>query len=186
MPVKKTTVAAPKNANSDGHRKTSANSTRTYTIADYRLEHPRFTLRQVRVGDNVRYEIKGDLSAPVPPIRESKYLTQQQHIEIYRWMLLNRKMEQTLENLYKQGKVDEAIVSYRQAIKIDPKYAKAHSNLGHALRNKGQLDKAIACYRKTVALDPGHFQAYHNLGTISARKQTPAQDKQTAASPRRI
>ncbi|HEX8816012.1 MAG TPA: thiamine pyrophosphate-dependent dehydrogenase E1 component subunit alpha [Terriglobales bacterium] len=83
----------------------SAVSQRTYTILDYRLEKPSFTLRQIREGDGVRYEVKGDLSAPVPPIRESKYLTKEQHIEIYRWMLLNRRMETALENLYKQGKV---------------------------------------------------------------------------------
>src|SRR5581483_1559191 len=53
----------------------------------------------------VRYEVRGDLSAPPPPIRDSKYLTREQCIEIYRWMLLNRRMEQALENLYKQGKV---------------------------------------------------------------------------------
>jgi TPP-dependent pyruvate/acetoin dehydrogenase alpha subunit len=78
---------------------------RTYTIPDYRLEKPCFNIRQVRKDGEVRYEVFGDLSKPVPPIRESKYLTRQQHLEIYRWMLLNRKLEQTLENLYKQGKV---------------------------------------------------------------------------------
>ena len=83
---------------------TSANQ-RTYTIPDYRLEKPSFTVRQVRKDDEVSYEVTGDLNAPVPPIRESKYLNRQQHIEIYRWMLLNRKMETALENLYKQGKV---------------------------------------------------------------------------------
>ena len=67
---------------------------RTYTIFDYRLEKPSFTVRQVRKDDAVRYEILGDFSAPVPPIRESKYLTRKQHIEIYRWMLLNRKLEE--------------------------------------------------------------------------------------------
>jgi pyruvate dehydrogenase E1 component alpha subunit/2-oxoisovalerate dehydrogenase E1 component alpha subunit len=41
----------------------------------------------------------------VPPIRDSKYLNKQQCIEIYRYMLANRKMEVALENLYKQGKV---------------------------------------------------------------------------------
>ncbi len=78
---------------------------RTYTIPDYRLEKPTFTLRQVRKGDAVSYELAGDVKAPVPPIRESKYLNRKQCIEIYRWMLLNRKMETALENLYKQGKV---------------------------------------------------------------------------------
>src|ERR1700758_431974 len=83
----------------------SPSSQRTYTILDYRLERPRIEVRQVRDGDMVRYEVSGDLSAPVPPIRESKYLGKQQCVEIYRWMLLNRKMEAALENLYKQGKV---------------------------------------------------------------------------------
>ena len=80
---------------------------RTYELPDHRLEKPDFTVRQVRngKGDEVHYEISGDLSAPVPPIRDSKYLTKPQCIEIYRWMVLNRKMETALENLYKQGKV---------------------------------------------------------------------------------
>ena len=80
-------------------------SQRTYTIRDYRLEKSSFAVCHSRKGDEICYDIEGNLSAPVPPIRESKYLTKQQCIEIYRWMLLNRKMEQALENLYKQGKV---------------------------------------------------------------------------------
>src|SRR5690348_9300071 len=78
---------------------------RRYSIPDYRLERFDCIVRQVASDDGVRYEIIGDLSAPVPPIRESKYLKPQHCVEIYRWMLLNRKMEQALENLYKQGKV---------------------------------------------------------------------------------
>src|SRR5690348_2012312 len=78
---------------------------RTYDIPDYRLEKPSFTVRQTRKGEECCYEVSGDLNAPVPPIRDSEYLNQRQCIEIYRWMLLNRKMEQALENLYKQGKV---------------------------------------------------------------------------------
>ena len=80
-------------------------SQRSYNIPDYRLEKPSFSISQIRKGDEVRYEVSGDLSAPVPPIRESKYLDKKQSLEIYRWMLLNRKMETALENLYKQGKV---------------------------------------------------------------------------------
>jgi TPP-dependent pyruvate/acetoin dehydrogenase alpha subunit len=78
---------------------------RSSTISDYRLERPDFVVRQVRRGEEMGYEVEGNLNTPVPPIHDSKYLSRQQHIEIYRWMLLNRKMEQALENLYKQGKV---------------------------------------------------------------------------------
>jgi len=75
----------------------SGGDLRTYTIRDYRLEKPSFTLRQVRSGDEVRYEVEsGDLPRPAPPIRESEYLRREQCIDIYRWMLLNRRMETAL------------------------------------------------------------------------------------------
>ncbi|HVH89301.1 MAG TPA: thiamine pyrophosphate-dependent dehydrogenase E1 component subunit alpha, partial [Terriglobales bacterium] len=57
------------------------------------------------VNGQCRYKVEGDLSAEAPPLRESKYLNREQSIEIYRYMLLNRKMEQALENLFKQQKV---------------------------------------------------------------------------------
>jgi TPP-dependent pyruvate/acetoin dehydrogenase alpha subunit len=92
---------------SNGSKRTKATlpQQRTYEVPDYRLEKPVFSVRQLRKGDECCYEVTGDLGAPVPPIRDSKYLSREQLIEIYRWMVLNRKMEQALENLYKQGKV---------------------------------------------------------------------------------
>ena len=101
----------PRNGTSRRTAKPAANSElRTYSIPDYRLEHPHFTVRQIvekddHSHDRVRYVVEGDLDLPVPPIRDSKYLDKKQAIEIYRYMLLNRKMEVALENLYKQGKV---------------------------------------------------------------------------------
>jgi TPP-dependent pyruvate/acetoin dehydrogenase alpha subunit len=80
-------------------------SLRAYEIPDYRLERPEFRVYLSGEGTNCEYRIEGDLSAAAPPIRESKYLSREQSIAIYRWMLLNRRMEAALENLYKQGKV---------------------------------------------------------------------------------
>ena len=95
---KATRIASPPPQSADANL-------RTYEIPDYRLEHPEFRVYQSGEGSNVEYKIEGDLSAAAPPIRESKYLTRKQCIAIYRWMLLNRRMEAALENLYKQGKV---------------------------------------------------------------------------------
>jgi TPP-dependent pyruvate/acetoin dehydrogenase alpha subunit len=117
-------------------------SERTYTIADYRLEKPRFELRQVRDGDTVRYEVSGTLNAPVPPIRDSTYLTRQQCVAIYRWMLLNRKMEAALENLYKQGKVVGGVYFGlgQEACSCASAYAlKPDEWLGPMIRNQGSL-----------------------------------------------
>lgn len=83
----------------------SDTSFRTYHMPDYRLEHPEFRIFLSGEGDNIEYRLEGDLSAIAPPIRISKYLSREQSIAIYRWMLLNRRMEAALENLYKQGKV---------------------------------------------------------------------------------
>jgi pyruvate dehydrogenase E1 component alpha subunit/2-oxoisovalerate dehydrogenase E1 component alpha subunit len=95
----------PSNSSKNGSRESALPQQRTYSIPDFRLEKPSFSVRQIRKSEECCYEVFGDLSAPAPPIRDSKYLTKQQCIEIYRWMVLNRKMEQALENLYKQGKV---------------------------------------------------------------------------------
>ena len=84
---------------------TSVSSLRTYEIPDHRLENPRFRVYQSGEGSSVEYKIEGDLSAPAPPIRESKYLSRQQCLTLYRWMLLNRRMETVLETLYKQSLV---------------------------------------------------------------------------------
>ena len=80
-------------------------SLRTYSIPDYRLEHPEFRVYQSGEGSNIEYRIEGDLSASPPPIRDSKYLSREQSLAIYRSMLLNRRMESALENLYKQSMV---------------------------------------------------------------------------------
>jgi pyruvate dehydrogenase E1 component alpha subunit/2-oxoisovalerate dehydrogenase E1 component alpha subunit len=118
-----------------------AEQVRTYSIPDYRLEKPIFTLRLVRVGGQVRYEVEsGDLSKPAPPIRDSKYLSKQQTIEIYRWMLLNRRMETALESLYKQSKVVGGVYFGlgQEACSCASAYALQKDDwLGPMIRNQG-------------------------------------------------
>jgi len=130
---------------SNGQARTSSSSNssqRTYTIVDYRLEKPSFTVRQTQVGEEVRYEVDGNLSATVPPIRESKYLDRKRSLEIYRWMLLNRKMETALENLYKQGKVVGGVYFGlgQEACSCASAYAlKPDEWVGPMIRNQGSL-----------------------------------------------
>jgi TPP-dependent pyruvate/acetoin dehydrogenase alpha subunit len=146
--AKKTKSKAPRSKavernSRNGHpsRSTPAQQ-RTYAIPDYRLEKLSIQLHQVRDGDTVRYEVSGDLSAPTPPIRDSKYLSKQQCIEIYRWMLLNRKMEAALENLYKQGKVVGGVYFGlgQEACSCASAYAlRPEEWLGPLIRNQGSL-----------------------------------------------
>jgi TPP-dependent pyruvate/acetoin dehydrogenase alpha subunit len=115
---------------------------RAYTIVDYRLEKPQFHLTQERVGDQLKYNVSGDLSAAPPPLRESKHLEKNQVLEIYRWMLLNRRMETALENLYKQGKVVGGVYFGlgQEACSCASAYAlRPDEWLGPMIRNQGSL-----------------------------------------------
>ncbi len=74
-------------------------------IPDYRLQVPNFGTVEKWVDGKLVYDVVGDFDVPAPPLRESRYLTKEKSVELYRWMLLNRKMEQALEILFKQQKV---------------------------------------------------------------------------------
>ena len=149
MAKKKSAKPAPRSSSGNGAKPRaviemaeSARNQRCYVIPDWRREHNAITIEQVRDGDVVRYVAHGDLSAPPPPIRESKYLTPKQHVEIYRWMLLNRRMETALENLYKQGKVVGGVYFGlgQEACSCASAYAlKADEWMGPMIRNQGSL-----------------------------------------------
>ncbi len=134
----------PRSRGNERALKAGANSpqVRSYEIPDWRLEQPEFRVELARDGESVRYVVHGDFSADPPPIRESKYLTREQHIEIYRWMLLNRRMEAALENLYKQGKVVGGVYFGlgQEACSCASAYAlRADDWMGPMIRNQGSL-----------------------------------------------
>ncbi|HUN90161.1 MAG TPA: thiamine pyrophosphate-dependent dehydrogenase E1 component subunit alpha [Terriglobales bacterium] len=117
-------------------------SERKYKIDDRRLECFDFEIETVAGGDRVEYRVHGDLSAPAPPIVDSEYLKKDQCIEIYRWMLLNRRMETALENLYKQGKVVGGVYFGlgQEACSCASAYALNQDEwMGPMIRNQGAL-----------------------------------------------
>ncbi|HLH09893.1 MAG TPA: thiamine pyrophosphate-dependent dehydrogenase E1 component subunit alpha [Terriglobales bacterium] len=130
---------ASNSGSSNGQRDRSL---RTYTIADYRLEHPEFHIEQIHEDEQTRYVVHGELSAPAPRLRESKYLDKVQSLAIYRYMLLNRRMETALENLYKQGKVVGGVYFGlgQEACSCASAYALNKDEwLGPMIRNQGSL-----------------------------------------------
>jgi tetratricopeptide (TPR) repeat protein len=58
------------------------------------------------------------------------------------------------EALAVQGQPDEAIICYRKAIELNPRWSWPHCNLGDVLAAQGKLDEAIVCYQKSIELDP--------------------------------
>jgi tetratricopeptide (TPR) repeat protein len=65
-----------------------------------------------------------------------------------------------------QGKTDEAIAGYRNALRENPDYAPAHNNLGNCLAARGDVAGASACYREALRLNPAYAEAAYNLGLV--------------------
>ena len=63
-----------------------------------------------------------------------------------------------------QGRLDEAVANFRQALQIHPDHAGAHNNLGIVLAQCGQLDEAVKHYEEALRIRPDFFEAYNNLG----------------------
>ncbi|MGD0215956.1 MAG: tetratricopeptide repeat protein [Desulfobaccales bacterium] len=72
--------------------------------------------------------------------------------------------------LAQQGKLDQAIAHYDEALRLRPDYVEAHYNLGVALDGQGQLDQAIAHYAEALRLKPDYAEAHNNLGVDLAQQ----------------
>ena len=82
----------------------------------------------------------------------------------------------TAQELYKQaiaqfqsGRYEEAVASCREALRIKPDYAEAHSNLGVMLAALGRLDEAAGALRRALELNPALVDTRLNLGVMLNR-----------------
>ncbi len=64
------------------------------------------------------------------------------------------------------GKLQEAELSTRKAIEINPDLEDAHLNLGSILRDLGKLQEAELSTRKAIKLNADYADAHSNLGSI--------------------
>jgi pyruvate dehydrogenase E1 component alpha subunit/2-oxoisovalerate dehydrogenase E1 component alpha subunit len=156
-PQPKTSAAKPADpsaaAKSTGKSTTSSNGNGGKTaqppvklnphgIPDWRLEELPFQVEGEWVNGEYRYKVVGDTTVPAPPLRPSKYLTPQQSVELYRYMLINRRMEEALERMYKQSKVIGGLYLSlgQEATSIATTYALHKDDwLGPMLRNQGSM-----------------------------------------------
>jgi tetratricopeptide (TPR) repeat protein len=63
-----------------------------------------------------------------------------------------------------QGKLDEAVIHYSEAIRIRPIYANAHYNMGHTQAKQGYRREAIEHFRKAIQIKPDYAEAHNYLG----------------------
>ena len=65
---------------------------------------------------------------------------------------------------FQRGDHVGAIRQIDRALKINPKSAAAHSNLGNALKGLKRFKDAIKSYDKAISIKPDYFEAYSNRG----------------------
>ncbi len=53
-------------------------------------------------------------------------------------------------DLFEQGRIDEAIFQYREALKLAPDYSEANVRLANALSKAGEIDEAILYYERAL------------------------------------
>ena len=73
------------------------------------------------------------------------------------------------DSLFEQGKYDQAIQAYDEALRLDPNYETARDNQVRALTAKGnslldqsKYDQAIQAYDEALRLDPNYALAANN------------------------
>ena len=59
-----------------------------------------------------------------------------------------------------------ALTRIREAIEIDPRYARAHLNLGNVLLAGGDIEGAISATLAAIGLDEQYAEAHYNLGRL--------------------
>ncbi|MCU0541858.1 MAG: glycoside hydrolase family 99-like domain-containing protein [Oscillatoriaceae cyanobacterium Prado104] len=81
------------------------------------------------------------------------------------------QFNQQAEIYLSQGKLEEAIASCEQALKIYPNFAPAYKTLGNALQAQGRMEEARHWYAKAIEIAPNFAEVYANLGSICAQQQ---------------
>ena len=68
------------------------------------------------------------------------------------------------------GKTEEAVVHFREALKIDPDDSMVQTDLGAKLAMQGQGEEALVHFQEALKLDPRNTLAMVNMGIVLAKQ----------------
>jgi len=71
-------------------------------------------------------------------------------------------------DLMEQGRTEEAIAHFEDAVRRHPNYIEAQNNLGGALLRQGRMDEAILHFEEALRYHPDDADACYNLGLAMA------------------
>jgi tetratricopeptide (TPR) repeat protein len=92
--------------------------------------------------------------------KEPAVTQREQRMEAERWFQRGLELEQT------GAPIDQVIVAYERALKLDPNSAGALVNLGTICFNTQQWKDAEQYYRQALIADPTYALAHFNLGNL--------------------
>jgi len=72
--------------------------------------------------------------------------------------------------LKEQGRFEEAIHHYSQALSINPGYVEARCNLGVVLAKQGHVQDAIEHFSEALRIKPRYEEAHYNLALVLAKQ----------------
>ncbi len=97
----------------------------------------------------------------------------QNFIEAEKYFKKLSSIEKNADNFYtlgniqkKNNKFNEAVISFENALKINPNFSEAHNNLGNTKKKLYKKDEAINHYKKAIILKKDNIAALINLSTI--------------------
>jgi tetratricopeptide (TPR) repeat protein len=73
-------------------------------------------------------------------------------------------------DLMADGKLEEAVLAYRESLEIDPTFTEAMHGLARALQDLQRYDEAIAVAQKITELDPDDVLAHTSLSVLFMKK----------------
>ena len=86
------------------------------------------------------------------------------------WLVLDQRIHtqsiaynQRGNTLSEQGRYDEAINNYQQAITLHPGFVQAYNNMGSALAGQGRFEEAIVHFEQAINFDSNYRAAQKNL-----------------------
>lgn len=73
-------------------------------------------------------------------------------------------------DLYSEGKVEESVSEYEQAVSVDPTLTDALHGLSRAFQDLGRMDDAITVSQRIAEQDPEDILAHTSLSILYQKK----------------
>ncbi|MFC1683250.1 tetratricopeptide repeat protein [Candidatus Zixiibacteriota bacterium] len=72
---------------------------------------------------------------------------------------------------YADGRLEEAIASWRETVRLDPEFHQAYLELGNAYEDQKQYGLAIAAFQNAVEANPRYVIAFFNMGLLYSKME---------------